>query len=102
MNDVWIGKSKLLHYLDIIVEWYFMSVSWETPDVPQSQKVLDRQRPIQIKMTVQIGNFRQVQINNLYNFEERRLNLDDYDISLCNRDVDKKHFMFSLNSEKIF
>ncbi len=102
MNDVWIGKTKLLDSFDAIVEWYFMSVSWETPDVPQSQKVLDRQRPIQIKMTVQNGNHSGVIINNLYNFEERRLNLDDYDISLCNRYVDKKHFMFSLNSEKIF
>ena len=98
-NDVFVGQRSLAGY-NATFEWYFLSYFWNKTDERPSSRPDNYQTPMEVKIFINVpGLGKQVKYNHFFAFEQLRMNLDDYDVSLCYRHLPKKHFMFSLKND---
>lgn len=100
LADVWVG-NKTYQGRNAIFEWYFLSDKWK-------QQQQDATSPVPISIIVyrkdETTPSRQYVDSyfNLYDYEKGLLNLIDFDVSDCKKDLDKTYFLFSLSSNYIF
>lgn len=98
LADVYIGQGNM-NNLDFTLEWSFLSNFWDKTDQLPNDKY---SIPVEVKLYSTVPEVgRMVKYQNMFSFEEKRMNLYDYDITFCNRHVDRKYFMFSMANDLV-
>jgi len=103
-TDVWVSQRKDSDLVTTTLEWSFSTDSW----VIQEQNGYRKNDPISLVVTTENRTSDKIEksssIVQFSNFEQTRINLYDFDVSLCdnlNR-VKSKHLRFSIKSTDKF